>query len=1524
MSFLSGIVDRIFGKKDNDKSQTNAVVDPVNSSTPALKVQKAPSLELSAPPPVSNISPVSLVKAQTPQPQIQAPPPVPQNPIPVIGAAPSPEMPEPGLLQKVGNYLGDQASFAVQHPISAIKNVGSAIVSAPQVQGFANEIAAPFVQNIYQKQNEEDQARANEGDAKILAAARLQQDPVKKAHLLSLIKPSEQLDYNNIAGLNDTAEQVLGNAGGVGLDVLALPALFSGLIPGAVKAGTGELAADSLLKATAKNVGVGSIYGADQAASSNVTDPLQFAEQTAIGGGTGGAFSLAASGLGKLLSLFRGDPVLPGTPPKVGGAIPDSLSPDGNLTPGTYNSFPTENPNLEVPTIQRNQEAAMAANQLKKAEVPGDRSLADLNGKTLSPQDVQNFDPLGAGMDQPLQKQPNIRPVGQEISKPSQTIPDEQIKKMVAERGVLKNVEFSDKPLLEPGTGDPAPFATDPATRTLKVDKTVFEDDLNHLEQGGKFQVGLNEGQVFEKFPGESRQQLAERYLKEAVLPYEENHVSNMTVEQADRRASGEGNQVARELDIKSSQQVADAAKPPVVAATPVDEVKAPRQAQILLDKEANGADKEAIRSSLPRKEKASLDVLQARGTQQTASLGDEGSIAKAYFNEPAINNPQDYYAALEAAKRLSGLTDEASVNARSNIYNAMVNYSSNSGLGLRSTQVLWNDMPVEMKISTTLKGIVKTLESRFGADSPEVTKLTDPALRSSLESELSQIFTTEQSIKDQMAVSQGLIESVKEAPSNYSKEQIAQAGSDIATGKEKLSENAGKFASFRDNLVPHKADIADKIGDFQRTSMLSSITSGVRDLIQTPLTALHKVLDTQVEGGIGRVLNKVTGKEGEFLDRGISPTKIVSETSSALKKAGQNVTKGDTYGSIEDVQKNIKRTPDKTDLSGNSKNIITKLVKAKTNLANDAVAGLKTGEIERLARQEGQKAGFKGLDLENYVEASKVSPTPEMARKAQTVQDAVNNINDNPITSALRKVNSAFSELGKPGKFIANALDPFPTWAGGNVWNSITDRNVIANTIKFAANIGKNPQEAVSQLSKALVGTGELFGAGYLLSKTGVITDKDANGDSYEGLYFHVGNKYIPISAAGAVAPNIILGHALESAFNGDEGNVVDKLAATISQSFKSLNISNITGGNSYLLKTLDQAAKDPVQAASTAASGFAGQFIPAVGGDINSVLNQTDLNPTGEAADTKAVDLNSPSGEATDFVQTSINQVKNKIPFLSQGLPRKEGVASQDPLDRVFGGNHTSGAQAQAESDAKDQFAEAYKGLKEQGAFTPSMRKILDADNQKIYDKIAKGGTVSDKDLKKLTDGFTKNLTATGDSRFLEDGDYDSNLAALKIKRAQLASDPTNTEKELGEYDTQIKRGEVYQKNKTPYSLIEKHQKTSLSEWRDLGDSDSDTYNPTEYQKLYDLDQALAKAGASRNTDDKTQPFYTAKKAGKGSKNAALDKIKSNKIGSVVNLASVNLQKLQGKSTGTPAIPTVAPVKSSELVKKRKISVS
>lgn len=217
-----------------------------------------------------------------------------------------------------------------------------------------------------------------------------------------------------------------------------------------------------------------------------------------------------------------------------------------------------------------------------------------------------------------------------------------------------------------------------------------------------------------------------------------------------------------------------------------------------------------------------------------------------------------------------------------------------------------------------------------------------------------------------------------------------------------------------------------------------------------------------------------------------------------------------------------------------------------------------------------------------------------------------------------------------------------------------------------------------------------------------------------------------------------------------------------------------------------------------------------------------------------------------------------------------------------------------------------------------TTTLKKVPDAV-QKTLDKKAEKARVEDFKKRDIPEN-----QAGVDQRF-QNNEFDK-----AIEGAKHLEDVANKKEELSvtdkaKYDLQINRATTMKDKGIKYNDFADYNKTTLSEWRNMGDPESDTYDPAAYQKLFEIDKALAEGKGSDNSKDPTLPKFSAKSAKGGSgRGGGSSSVKSNTIGNLPSLAKVSLGTLAPQKITTAAkMPTIQQVQPGELIKKRSISV-
>lgn len=204
-----------------------------------------------------------------------------------------------------------------------------------------------------------------------------------------------------------------------------------------------------------------------------------------------------------------------------------------------------------------------------------------------------------------------------------------------------------------------------------------------------------------------------------------------------------------------------------------------------------------------------------------------------------------------------------------------------------------------------------------------------------------------------------------------------------------------------------------------------------------------------------------------------------------------------------------------------------------------------------------------------------------------------------------------------------------------------------------------------------------------------------------------------------------------------------------------------------------------------------------------------------------------------------------------------------------------------------------------------------------QKVIDTKAEAARVEDFKKRDIPEN-----QAGVDQRF-QNGEFDKAIEGIKH-----LEDVANKKEELSvtdkaKYDLQINRAQTMKDKGISYSDFADYSKVSLSDWREMGNPKSDTYDPDTYQKLFTLDQTLAAGKGSDNSKDPSKPKFSAKAVTAGSGRGGSGS-KSNTIGNLPTLAKVSLGNLAPvKITSAAKMPSIAQVQPGELIKKRSISV-
>lgn len=279
---------------------------------------------------------------------------------------------------------------------------------------------------------------------------------------------------------------------------------------------------------------------------------------------------------------------------------------------------------------------------------------------------------------------------------------------------------------------------------------------------------------------------------------------------------------------------------------------------------------------------------------------------------------------------------------------------------------------------------------------------------------------------------------------------------------------------------------------------------------------------------------------------------------------------------------------------------------------------------------------------------------------------------------------------------------------------------------------------------------------------------------------------------------------------------------------------------------------------------------------------------------------------------------------------------IASTSPLGRLFGAQKGYN-QAGADENAKNQTATDGQSKQLNGEIdnaspetSDKIRAMLDPANQGLFDTFREGKhplapeklSGLEKAIKGIADG-----TKGYDSKFAQDGDWDSQKVVLDATQSLMKADPQTKPSDQLNIDQEVKRVDLAQQKHYDPKTYALYRNISRSEWNNMLDPTSDQYDPQTAGLLYQMDQDMTAAGVSRNgtgQDPTSRPKYelSAKNGGKGG-GSGKNQIATNVT--VLGPDSTTATAIGPKYTATTTVPNLlqsAPAKPADY--KKSISVS
>jgi hypothetical protein len=872
-----------------------------------------------------------------------------------------------------------------------------------------------------------------------------------------------------------------------------------------------------------------------------------------------------------------------------------------------------------------------------------------------------------------------------------------------------------------------------------------------------------------------------------------------------------------------------------------------------------------------------------AREIDQTT---DDGLIEKfsSELDPSDVGNIFKANASMDRLSKLSREVDEAGVRttraqqaseALTNALRVLEESSGQSGRILRAFQINYHNLPGEAK--------VRYWEKRTGVDLQDSDRNAILNIIESAESDYNKAIDAIADLKAGVGNSKELRSQIDKLESNYALKNgvVLDALRDVKKADMSTGEKVGESVS--------------NIGNFGRTAMLSGPSGRTFDMISTAGTAISKSNQANLSALIGKGINKITGKN--FESKLLNPITVAKGGARGLKETWGDVRRGNTR--VEDVKflQNVNRG----DLNRPA-GIATRFVHGMVKTPDSATRGIKDAHLERLGYKAGKESGLEGKELKEFSKNYKYFASPEHIAKADREWEKTNMMHDNVVTRALegavRNLGGGATKDSSVGHKLAaglikNAVLPFTRYSGGMIHTLVTEKNVVARSTNLIKALrrqdGQGIIDEVAGLANDTAETALLTGVAIPLAG-GELVDHDANGNKYDGVYIKFGNNYVPANLAGVMAPSLIAGYAYNKTI-GDNGwtpqQALDfmteygvKSVATIVQN-PMITGDTALGKGVEAVSAINQATDENSEARakdkmwSVAQQAVSPYTNPSILRDASSVLDSTSMNPTHEAPQTVAKKENPNTGrEVVDNKQTAINRFKSGIPVLSQSLDRKEGQNAQTFVDRSL--HRTRATEAQNEARAEEQ--------KKQD------QKQTIAKRDKDYRNSRTPST---------SDGIRKSF---------EDGDIDGAIRGEEWAMAKAGDDGELSKKTHGEYEERINRLKTAKDYNLSVDDVDEYKSVDVSEWRKLADTD-----PERYQKLWAIDEAMAKSGASFAKGDNKKQKYSVKKSGSGggrsgsgSRNARL----SADFGKLTGVGS-NAPKVRGYQTMEQATSKVPIIK-------------
>ena len=915
----------------------------------------------------------------------------------------------------------------------------------------------------------------------------------------------------------------------------------------------------------------------------------------------------------------------------------------------------------------------------------------------------------------------------------------------------------------------------------------------------------------------------------------------------------------------------------------------------------------------------------QANATQAIREL-DDAELVSVFRAEPEIKTPQEFFETVAAVERLGrgDAANPASVRALTNALDGLSSFASRAGRDLRMVRELFANLPPAMR----QEYLIDRIQSKTGAELPD-------NIRAEL---LGKIQTADNTQAEINNITARLEQTQRDIElGSPVDEAIVRADIDALDKLQTIHEyQQGDAFQYSQDLLPN-ATGGSRVAQATRTAMLSSPLRRTADIVTTGITSASDTASNAISGLIGRALNKLPGQAGKFRETRAGDYRTLAEGNLEGLKDSFTSFRTDNR-KVDDIMGELQKNT-RSDANNAKRTRFGRFVGDMTEAATNATQGQRDQRLRELARQEGQKLGLQGDDLDLYTQVTEKIPTELQKHEASQYHLRTNNLHDNKLNTAFRSVASVIEkQFPQAGPIITTLTVPFKSYQAGNLNRLFTDKTVLGNAFTLANSARRGDmQGVVDALGKATVNTGETLVLGSILTQAGLLSDTNDNGEDWAGPYLQTSVGKIPVGFFGPTGLNIVVGHNL--AKYAEDQDIDATINDFAKQAIGFMDIEGSLGGNT------------PIQELISGQGDFSDRAVKAAGDTLRRPIPGMldDLDALGNTISGAEKPLTKATNEdgSKDYFGTEVNRTIDKL-GLGALLERDEGKTSQNIIDRITGGTH--GSDATAEADVERATQQDLKKLEKQlksdkvplkedeinnalddGDYDNAIRGLEYKLAEAKADPEAKNSTIRRAEDNLLQAQLRKEgipVTEEGIKARTESGDLPEAIAGYRYQLQKVENDPDTPESTKQKYRDEITRLQITQGGSYPPSIIALYSDTSQSEWRAMGDPDSEDFDPQLYDMLSRYDSELAQQGVSKSTKGGGKAKFVEKKGGSGGRGRG----GSNK-GFTTSIA---LQKFSGPdfspqkelkanfATPESAIPTLQKVANYDQSKKKKITVS